>query len=171
MTSSPAYSPCDPAFGCSDIPANPVISPSHFSRSANNCWYPRVCFRGTKGCNPVNCGHDTGIISAAAFSFIVHDPSGIIECASDRSRDSRRFKYRINSVSERCVRNTSWIKNSLSRRSWAGSASLAAKSSSSKGTSRPSLNTCSSSATSASVVVSSSATPTPRSSSARRLMR
>jgi hypothetical protein len=33
-------------------------------------------------------GHVTGSISAAAFSFIVHEPSGIIEWQSDRSRDS-----------------------------------------------------------------------------------
>jgi hypothetical protein len=30
-------------------------------------------------------------ISAAAFSFIVHEPSGIIEAVSERSRDSSRL--------------------------------------------------------------------------------
>ena len=32
--------------------------------------------------------HVTGIISAVALSFIVQEPSGIIECASERSRAS-----------------------------------------------------------------------------------
>ena len=36
-------------------------------------------------------GQLTGIISAAALSFIVQDPSGIMEVVSDRSRDSRRL--------------------------------------------------------------------------------
>ena len=26
MVSSPAYSPCEPAFGCNDTPANPVMT-------------------------------------------------------------------------------------------------------------------------------------------------
>jgi hypothetical protein len=30
----------------------------------------------------------TGYISAVAFSFIVHEPSGIIECVRERSRAS-----------------------------------------------------------------------------------
>ena len=34
ITSSPVYSPWDPALGCKEIPANPVISASHSS----NCW-------------------------------------------------------------------------------------------------------------------------------------
>ena len=41
----------------------------------------------TDGASP-NSGQVTGIISAVAFSFIVHEPSGIIECVSERSRDS-----------------------------------------------------------------------------------
>ena len=32
-----------------------------------------------------NSGHDTGIISDAAFSFIVHEPSGIIDVSSPTS--------------------------------------------------------------------------------------
>ena len=45
---------------------------------------------GANGCSLPNCGHVTGTISAVALSFIVHEPSGIIECVSDRSRDSSR---------------------------------------------------------------------------------
>ncbi len=41
-----------------------------------------------------------GNISAAALSFIVQEPNGIIEVVSDRSRDSNLFRYRIISVSE-----------------------------------------------------------------------
>jgi len=48
----------------------------------------------------LNSGQLTGNISQVALSFIVQEPSGIIECVSDRSRDSRRFKYRSISVSE-----------------------------------------------------------------------
>ena len=44
-------------------------------------------------------GQDTGASSAAALSFIVHEPSGIIEWTSERSRFSIRFRYRIISVS------------------------------------------------------------------------
>ena len=33
--------------------------------------------------------HVMGIISAVALSFIVHEPSGIIECTSETSRSSR----------------------------------------------------------------------------------
>ena len=35
-------------------------------------------------------GQEIGAISDVAFSFMVHEPSGIIECAIDRSRSSRR---------------------------------------------------------------------------------
>jgi hypothetical protein len=31
-------------------------------------------------------GHEIGNISAVAFNFIMHDPSGIIEVVSERSR-------------------------------------------------------------------------------------
>ena len=39
---------------------------------------------------PVKDGQVMGAISAAAFSFIVHDPSGIIARSSARSRSDRR---------------------------------------------------------------------------------
>ena len=37
-----------------------------------------------------NSGHEMGNISAVAFNFIVHEPRGIIERVSERSRDSSR---------------------------------------------------------------------------------
>jgi hypothetical protein len=41
-----------------------------------------------------------GSISLAAFSFIVHEPSGIIDVSSPMSLRSRLRRYRIISVSE-----------------------------------------------------------------------
>ena len=38
-----------------------------------------------------NSGHVTGIISVVALSFIVHEPSGIIDVVSDRSFAWRRL--------------------------------------------------------------------------------
>jgi hypothetical protein len=46
-----------------------------------------------------NSGQVTGSISLVAFSFIVHDPSGIIEKVSERSFASNRRKYRSISCS------------------------------------------------------------------------
>ena len=40
----------------------------------------------------LNSGQETGSISKAAFSFIVQEPSGIIDAVSDRSRDSSRLR-------------------------------------------------------------------------------
>ena len=42
MTRSPAYSPCDPALGWNDTPANAVHSQSMSSRSRTSSWYPSV---------------------------------------------------------------------------------------------------------------------------------
>jgi hypothetical protein len=41
--------------------------------------------RGAKGCMPPNSGQVTGIISLVAFSFMVQEPSEIIEWSSARS--------------------------------------------------------------------------------------
>ena len=49
--------------------------PGRLSRGANGWIWP-------------SSGQVTGSISAAAFSFIVQDPSGIIEVVSDKSLDS-----------------------------------------------------------------------------------
>ena len=56
--------------------------------TSNICWYPAAWSRGTKGCRLASSGQDTGSISLVAFSFIVQEPSAIMECASDRSRFS-----------------------------------------------------------------------------------
>jgi hypothetical protein len=89
MASRPAYSPCEPALGCNDTASKPVISASARSRFRNSSWYPCACSSGANGCSRPNSGQVTGNISAVAFNFIVQLPSGIIECVSERSRDSR----------------------------------------------------------------------------------
>jgi hypothetical protein len=55
---------------------------------------------GTNGCRRENSGHVIGSISAAAFSFIVHEPSGIIDVSRPMSRLSSARMYRIISISE-----------------------------------------------------------------------
>ena len=40
---------------------------------------------------PMNSGRLRGSISAAAFSFMVHEPSEIMECASEMSLRSSRL--------------------------------------------------------------------------------
>ena len=46
---------------------------------------------GTRGCMFMNSGRLSGSISAAAFSFMVHEPREIMECASEMSLRSRRL--------------------------------------------------------------------------------
>ncbi len=101
MVSSPAYSPCEPALGCSDTALKPVISASHASRSAKHARVALRLVAGAKGCSAPSSGQVTGIISVVALSFIVHEPSEIIECVSDRSRLRSLLMYRSSSVSER----------------------------------------------------------------------
>ena len=79
MQSSPAYSPCEPAFGCSDTASKPVIAQSMRSSPVQSARYPSAWSAGTKGCSAANPGKVTGIISAVALSFMVQEPSGIIE--------------------------------------------------------------------------------------------
>ena len=74
--------------GCSETALNPVISASAFSSRPNIEAYPSACATGVKGWSPPTSGQVTGNISAVAFSFMVQLPSGIIECVSERSRDS-----------------------------------------------------------------------------------
>ena len=63
-TSSPAYSPCEPAFGCSDTAAKPVISASHASSCSNISLVALASApRGANGCSWPNSGQVTGIIS------------------------------------------------------------------------------------------------------------
>ena len=77
--------PGDPASACSSSSRNlPVAG--------------RLLDRGNR-CILENAGHVTGNISAAAFSFIVHEPSGIIDVSSPTSFRSRLRIYRIIFVS------------------------------------------------------------------------
>src|SRR5205823_10202779 len=91
IASKPANSPCDPALGCSDTAAKPVISASHSSSCLQISMYPTVCSPGANGCNLETSGHEIGNIAAVAVDFIVHEPSGIIDVVSERSRDSSFF--------------------------------------------------------------------------------
>ena len=50
---------------------------------------------------PMNSGQLIGSISLVALSFIVHEPSGIIDEVSERARVSRRWLYRSIACSER----------------------------------------------------------------------
>src|SRR5262252_4952125 len=103
MANRPAYSPCDPAFGCNETAAKPVISANHSSNWRKMSMYPAACSVGTNGCNLEISGHEIGNISAVALSFIVHEPSGIIDVVNERSRDSSFLRYRSISVSVSCV--------------------------------------------------------------------
>ena len=78
--------------------------------SSKICVYPCACERGANGCSFPNCGQVTGTISAVAFSFIVQDPSAIIEWVSDRSRDSSNRMYRSISVSLWCELKTGCVR-------------------------------------------------------------
>src|SRR3954469_8836315 len=100
MTSSPAYSPWEPAFGCRDTAAKTVISASWYSSWLNSNWYPAAWSRGANGWSRLNSRQLTGIISVVALSFIVQEPSGIMAEVSERSRASSRLMYRSISVSE-----------------------------------------------------------------------
>src|SRR5206468_8428719 len=110
IASKPANSPCDPALGCSDTAAKPVISASHSSSCLQISMYPTVCSPGANGCNLETSGHEIGNIAAVAVDFIVHEPSGIIDVVSERSRDSSFLMYRNISVSVWCVLKTGWLR-------------------------------------------------------------
>mmetsp|Transcript_34347 Transcript_34347/g.75125 ORF Transcript_34347/g.75125 Transcript_34347/m.75125 type:complete len:263 (-) Transcript_34347:1057-1845(-) len=116
-------------------------------------------------------GHVMGIISVDAFSFIVQDPRGIMEWQSDRSRSSRRFRYRSISCSlwymlkMGCVRKEDSRANAADMASGTSTASDAAV----KGTLPSGARKESSWSMSARVVVSSMAMDTWESSSTRRL--
>ena len=47
--------------------------------------YPFAWSSGANGCIRFTSGHVIGIISAVALSFIVHEPSGIMQCTIERS--------------------------------------------------------------------------------------
>ena len=60
---------------------------------------PAASSRGANGCRSANSGQVIGSISAAALSFIVHEPSGIIVRSSARSASASRRSQRISEVS------------------------------------------------------------------------
>ncbi len=64
-----------------------------------SCRYPSAWSAGANGCSPANSGQLIASISAAAFSFMVQEPSGIIERSSAMSRSASRRRYRIIAVS------------------------------------------------------------------------
>ena len=78
-----------------------MISVSASDSSVISCRYPADWAAGANGCSPANSGQVMASISAAALSFIVHDPSGIIERSSAMSRSASRRRYRSIAVSLR----------------------------------------------------------------------
>lgn len=85
MQSNPAYSPCAPEFGIKEIALSCVTSQSHFLMLLTSCWYPYVHSGGEKGCNFENPGNETGIMNEVGLSFMVQDPSEIIDLANEMS--------------------------------------------------------------------------------------
>ena len=124
IASSPANSPCEPAFGCSDTASYPVTSTSICSSSSTKRLVSAVWSGGAKGWSAPNSGHVTGIISAVALSFIVHEPSGIMARSSAMSLSARRRRYRSISVSEWYRWNVGCVRKSDVRRRSAGIASF-----------------------------------------------
>ena len=90
MASRPASSPWEPAFGWRDTASYPVISASAASSRLISSRYPLACSGGANGCRAANPGQVIGSISAAAFSFIVHEPSGIMDRSRAMSESARR---------------------------------------------------------------------------------
>ena len=82
IASSPANSPCEPAFGCRLTASYPVTSASQRFRSSMSRRYPPTCTSGANGCTWANSGQLIGSISAVALSFIVQEPSGIMPRSS-----------------------------------------------------------------------------------------
>lgn len=101
IASRPAYSPCEPALGCSDTASYPVIPASQPSSWAISRRSPAASSIGANGCWQANSGQVIDSISAAALSFIVHEPSGIMLRSSAMSLSDRVRRYRIIAVSVR----------------------------------------------------------------------
>jgi hypothetical protein len=91
MTSNPAYSPCEPAFGWSETAAKPVISASHASSVGRSARTPSLVGR-REGMQLAELGPRHRDHLAVALSFIVHEPSGIIAVARARGRAPRSLK-------------------------------------------------------------------------------
>ena len=80
-TSRPAYSPCEPALGCSDTAAKPVISASQLLEVREELGVALGLRRAARtGAAARTRARSPGSSRAVALSFIVHEPSGIIEC-------------------------------------------------------------------------------------------
>ena len=147
---------------------------SHRSDSSvrNSSRYPSVCDAGANGWIRPNSGHVIGTISAVALSFMVHEPSEIIECTSDRSRDSSLRMYRSISCSAWNRWNTGCVRKALVRakRSSYRSSMSSASDATVKVSGAPPLSATRTSLTSASPTVSSSATTTLVPDALRRLI-
>src|SRR6185437_6749853 len=109
---------------------------------------------------PANSGQVIDSISAAALSFIVHEPSGIIVRSNARSLSANERRYRIIDVSVRYLTNAGWVRNSDVRVAMSAGEALAALRS----------NASSTAATWASVVTSSQVTDTWSPSTRQTLM-
>ena len=116
ITINPLYSPWAPELGCNEVAAKPVISERYSCNLFITSWYPFAWSTGTKGCMLFHSVQLNGIISEAEFSFIVQDPSEIIDWVKDKSLFSKDFIYLINEVSEWYELKTGWdkISDSLS---------------------------------------------------------
>ena len=162
--SIPAYSPAAPLVGCSEHPLICVISASIRSSSRTSAAYPAFCSSGANGCTSANSAHVRGAMIAAAFSFIVHDPSGIMWCCSPTSLLCSSCRYRVIACSLWYALNLRCVMKGVVRRCAAGTSGtvyVRASSATVKGTRLPSANASTSRSTSWSVAVSSSDTDTP----------
>jgi len=89
MTRRPAYSPCEPAWAASIRPRSRALD-EHLLEAVDELAVTPRWSAGAKGCRFANSGQVTGIISLVAFSFIVHEPSGIMERSSAMSLSASR---------------------------------------------------------------------------------
>src|ERR1700744_5333368 len=85
---------------------------SQLSSSAISLRRPGVSDVGANGCSRENSGQVIDSISAAALSFIVHEPSGIMLRSKARSLSASARRYRIIDVSVRYRLNAGWVRNS-----------------------------------------------------------
>jgi hypothetical protein len=76
--------------GCNDTAAYPVISHSQAESCSIRSRYPAASSTGANGWMPANSGQVTASISVVALSFIVHEPSGIIDRSRARSMSESR---------------------------------------------------------------------------------
>ena len=92
ITTSPVYSPAAPEVGCNVQASNPVMAHNCSCNCSITDSYPATCSAGASGCGAIAAPYVIGIIAAAGFSFIVHEPSGIIDVARLISLRSRRLR-------------------------------------------------------------------------------